>query len=132
MRILSFAVILVSASVASTAPLPADRLKEVPPAVERKFIGEWEGKGGCVGVLTLKADGTYERRHYGPGNATLEGTWAVRWNALPPTMILTCTSASADVFVGNKLEVKVIHLDEKVLNFQASDEGITQFKRIKK
>src|SRR5207237_963167 len=42
-------------------------------ALERKLVGEWKGEGSCLGDLTLRADGTFERRRYSPGNNTLAG-----------------------------------------------------------
>src|SRR5688572_13577915 len=75
----------------SAAPVPpATRAERDLAALERKLHGEWVGDGPCRGGLVLRADGTYERIHEGPGGVNSTGTWAVRWNALPPTLVLTC------------------------------------------
>ncbi len=67
----------------------ANKPEDGPVALERKLHGQWQG-GPCAGELTLRADGTFEREHYSPGNRKLSGTWAVRWDALPPALALTC------------------------------------------
>jgi hypothetical protein len=123
----------------------ADKAKDPPPALEKKLHGDWEADDmDCVGELTLRADGTFERRHYSPGNNTLTGTWEMRWNALPPTLVLTCkisyysgdvTKPAADD-IGKVAEVKVIQLDNEVLALQwvESKRAIRteRYKRIKK
>src|SRR5688572_25898464 len=68
----------------------ADKPREPLVALEKKLHGMWESGRDCVGDLTLRADGTFERLHYSPGNNKLTGTWELRWNALPPTLVLTC------------------------------------------
>jgi uncharacterized protein (TIGR03067 family) len=107
---------LVAALALISTAHPADKPKEAPPALERKLYGEWKG-GDCQGELTLKAEGTFRRRHYSPGNNTLTGTWAVRWDALPPTLVLTCTASDCQEFVG-KEEVKLLQLDDAALVYQ--------------
>jgi hypothetical protein len=42
----------------------------------------------------------------------MKGTWEVRWDALPPTLVLTCKSASAEDDVGKTIEVKIVELDD--------------------
>ena len=98
----------------------ADQPKQPPVALERKLLGEWEGPA-CGGELILRADGTFQRLHYSPGNNELTGTWEVRWNALPPTLVLTCKAADHASFVG-KEEVKLIQLDDEVLAYQSGDQ----------
>src|SRR5262245_8162256 len=58
-------VALLSAVIA--APAPPD---DARAAVEKKLVGEWVKGGACIGDITIRADGTFERRHYSPGNYT--------------------------------------------------------------
>jgi hypothetical protein len=95
---------------------PPDRRAEGPAALVRKLHGEWSS-GPCIGELTLRADGTFERQHYSPGDNTLTGTWEVRWDALPPTLILTCTASDYEGYIGRE-EVKLIRLDDEALVYQ--------------
>src|SRR6476659_5945434 len=93
------AVLLAASLVFITFAQTVDKPKETPVALERKLHGAWIAEGDCVGDLTLRADGTFERQHYSPGNNKLAGTWEVRWKALPPTLVLTCkTSDESDRF----------------------------------
>src|SRR4051812_47547828 len=98
-------------SFAVAFPVPADQ-KDTLNALEKKLVGEWMNGGACVGDITIRADGTYERRHFSPGNNTLAGTWKVKWDALPPTLVLTCEKSDGEGHVGKTQEVKVVRLDE--------------------
>jgi RNA polymerase sigma factor (sigma-70 family) len=125
--------------------VPYARVKAGPPppappakpgkdlaALEQKLHGEWKG-GPCNGELTMRADGTFERHHYSPGNNHLTGAWEVRWNALPPTLALTCKTSDRPDFVGRTLEVKLIHLDDQALVYQFPDQKTpTPYSRVKK
>jgi hypothetical protein len=103
-----------------------------PVALERKLHGTWKG-GACVGTLTLRPNGTFERRHYSPGGNTLTGTWAVRWDALPPTLTLTCKDADYAGYVGTTEEVKLVQLDDAALAWQREGaEQPVRFERPKK
>ena len=85
--------------------------------LERKVHGTWYG-GDCVGELDLKADGSFERRGYSPGNNTLTGTWEIRWNALPPTLKLTCKASNSADHVGQVVETEVVRLDDANLGLR--------------
>src|SRR5436190_18472513 len=61
-------------------------------ALEKKLLGTWHGPA-CGGDYTFKAEGTFELKHFTPGNNTLTGTWSIRWDALPPTLLLTNQSS---------------------------------------
>ena len=113
------AVFLAASLVVISAAQTADKPKEAPVALERKLHGEWKG-GPCQGDWTFASDGTYEVQHYSPGNNRLTGTWEVRWNALPPTLVLTCKTSDAPdrIKVGEKTEVKLIQLDDNALAYQ--------------
>ena len=107
-------------------------------ALEKKLHGAWEADGlDCVGDLTLRADGTFERQHYSPGNNKLTGTWEVRWNALPPTLVLTCKTSNDPDFVGKTSEVKLTQLDDETLAYEFPGGpnpgvGMHRYKRVKK
>jgi hypothetical protein len=114
-----FAVSLVPA----TAAPPAGKAEAGPIALERKMWGTWHG-GACAGDLSLKPNGKFERQHYGPANHTLSGTWAVRWDALPPTLVLICTDAQ---WAG-----EIVQLDDAVLAYlHAGSEEPTRYERVK-
>jgi len=132
-------VFLFVAIVFITSAQAADQPKEALVALERKLHGEWKG-GPCQGDWTFAPDGTYELQHYSPGNNKLAGTWEVRWDALPPTLIFTCTTSDAPdrIKVGEKTEVKLTQLDDDSLAYQYLSQyqhpgGHTdRFKRVKK
>jgi uncharacterized protein (TIGR03067 family) len=113
------AVLLAASLVFFTSGQIADKPKEAPVTLERKLHGGWKG-GSCQGDWTFEADGAFELQRYSPGNNRFTGTWEVRWNALPPTLVLTCkTSDDPDHFaVGKASEVKLLQLDDDALALQ--------------
>jgi hypothetical protein len=111
---------------------PASQTEGKPVALERKLWGTWRG-GPCGGDLTFKSNGVFERRHYGPANQSLSGTWVVQWNALPPTLVLTCTDADWAGLIGTKQELKIVQLDDAALAYlYAGSVDPTHYKRVKK
>jgi hypothetical protein len=104
----------------AAAPARADdKPGESLTALERKLHAEWVGRGPCDGRLTLRADGTYERRLYGPSGINSAGTWKVRWDALPPTLVLVCkTSDGPGEDVGRTYEPKLLQLDDAALVYK--------------
>ena len=92
-------------------------------ALEQKMIGEWMGRGGCDGRLMFRADGTYKLTEYGPAAADTGGIWKVRWDALPPTLVLTCKTSENPEEVGKILEVKLIKLDDKSLAIKYANQN---------
>jgi uncharacterized protein (TIGR03067 family) len=116
------AVFLAASLVFLPSAQTADKPKEASVALEWKLLGGWQG-GACVGELTLRADGTFERQHYSPGNHELTGTWRVRWNALPPTLVLTCKASDYAGYVGKTEEVHLMQLNEEALAYQYRGEG---------
>lgn len=133
----SFAFVM-SAQFARTAGKP----KEPPVALEKKLHGAWETDDmDCVGELTLRADGTFERQHFSPGSNKLTGTWEVRWDALPPTLVMSCNASNDADFVGRTWEFKVTRLDDENLAYQfpgyqppgePPNPGMHRYKRVKK
>ncbi len=111
----------------------AEKPESDPAALERKLHGAWKGDGPCDGGLTLRADGTYERKLHGPGGNNSAGTWEVRWDALPPTLVLTAKTSDDPVYVGQE-EVKLIQLDDQALAFKYLSGQTTsvRYSRVKK
>ena len=85
--------------------------------LERKLLGTWKRQTPCAGDFLFRADGTYELAKYGPGGVDRAGVWKVRWGALPPTLVLTCTTSTSEwpSEVGQITEVKLLRLDDEGL-----------------
>ena len=111
---------LCAAALVVTSAHAADKPKE-EVALQQKLHGVWKGPA-CGGDWTYKADGTFEVVHYSPGNNTLSGTWEVRWNALPLTLVRTCKASDDPDLVGKTWEVKLIELDDEALAYQYPDQ----------
>ncbi len=108
-----------------------DKPAEAIPQLQRKLHGEWKGSGPCGGRLTLRADGTYERRHFSPGDNKISGTWTVRWDALPPTLVLACKESDDPDLASKRTEVKLIQLDAEALVYQYPGAPPAHFNRVK-
>jgi hypothetical protein len=89
--------------------------------LERKLIGDWDGAGPCDGDLTIRADGTFVRTGHGPDGQNSAGNWAVRWDALPPTLVLTCQASDDPEDVGKVTEVKLVELNDDALAYTHPD-----------
>ncbi|MBA4017438.1 MAG: hypothetical protein C0483_09720 [Pirellula sp.] len=100
-------------------------------AIEKLLADDWTG-GPCLGTLTFRGDGTFERQHYRPGNNALRGTWKLRWDALPPTLVMHCTKSDDPDRVGQTSEVKLVQLDDESLAYQNPGSSPTVYKRAKK
>ena len=109
-----------------------DKPGETPTALEQKLHGAWIGGGPCDGRITFQADGTYERRLHGPAGNNSSGAWKVRWDALPPTLVLTCKTSDDPAYAGKTLEVKLLQLDDADLVFQYQGQTPSRFTRNKK
>lgn len=98
------------------SPPPVGKAADTPTrdlaALEGKLHGDWRVEAACGGQITIRADGTYERRNYSPGRYTVTGTWQVRWDALPPTLVFTCKTSGDKDAVGKMDECKLVRLDE--------------------
>lgn len=86
--------------------------------LEKKLLGAWNGRIGCDGRFVFRSDGTYALTDYGPAGADTAGTWKIHWNALPPTLILTCRTSELDEEVGTKTEFKLIQLNDRKFAIQ--------------
>lgn len=112
---------------ALTAPPQSDTAEKSAGTrtIEKKLIGTWYGPD-CGGDYTFNADGTFDVKNFTPGNNTLTGTWSIRWDALPPTLVLTIKSSDFRKrdsqreeypFVGKDREQSLLQLNEKALVF---------------
>ena len=120
----------------SAAPDRAAQARQDLAALEAKLHGEWAGTGPCDGGLTFRADGTYERTHQGPAGTNSAGTWKVRWDALPPTLVLKCETSDDPADAGKVSEVRLVQLDDKSLTWSDANAHktptLTRFARPKK
>jgi len=105
-----------------TGVLPGRQPAEPPgngtAGLEAKLHGFWNGGRDCQGDVAFKADGTYSWIHFGPGSATVAGKWSMRWDALPPTLVMTSTASNDKDYIGVATEVKVLQLDGKTLVYE--------------
>jgi hypothetical protein len=113
---------------------PADaavRPKESAATMDRTLCGQWKG-GACQGTWTFRADGTFELKHYSPGNDTLSGTWGVRWTAVPPTLGVTISASSRTEQVDTKWQLRIVQLDDEALTYEHPGGPKVRFERVKK
>lgn len=108
----------------------AEATAEALVALETLLHGEWDGLGPCDGEIAFRADGTYDWRYIGPGGDSRAGTWDVRWDALPPTLVLTCETSDKG-HVGKPFEVKLVELNEEALVFGYSEKMRARYERPK-
>lgn len=54
----------------------------------------------------------------------------MRWDALPPTLVTTCETSDDKGNVGRSWEVKVLRLDEEVLEYQLAKENPVRYERV--
>jgi hypothetical protein len=108
-----------STSTVPASPPPADRAPALA-ALEHKLLGTWLGPA-CGGDYTFNADGTYAMHNFTPGQKTLTGTWFIRWDSLPPTLVVTCktsdftrTGGSEYQYLGKPLELRIVQLDDQL------------------
>jgi hypothetical protein len=93
-------------------------------ALEQKLLGTWHGPA-CIGTLTFNPDRSFERQHFTPGDNTVSGTWSLRWDALPPTLVLKCKTsnfkmkdASRADYAGTIEELKLVELSDEALAYR--------------
>jgi uncharacterized protein (TIGR03067 family) len=107
--------LILAASLLFITPVQSADQPKVPPApLERKLVGGWEG-GPCEGDWIYRPDGTFQASRYSPAGSRLAGTWAVRWDAVPPTLVRTCKTSDDPRLVGKTWDVKLVKLDDKTL-----------------
>jgi hypothetical protein len=118
----------------ATAGGTEEKPQESPIALERKLVGEWKGTAACQGDLVLNADHSLELRNHSPGNYRLKGKWAVRWDALPPTLVMSWTTTTEPDHrsEGKTWEVKLVQLNDKVLMYESPGPYRMLSERVKK
>jgi hypothetical protein len=135
----------------ATSAVPAQNVPASQPAgpakggeaaaLEQKLLGDWKGPA-CGGDYTFNADGTFELQNYTPGQNTLTGTWSLRWDALPPTLVLMCKTSDFKKkdptrpeyeHLGKALELKLLELDGDTLVYRSPKvKAETRFSRPEK
>jgi hypothetical protein len=110
-------------SVSASQPAAASKVGELP-ALEQKLRGAWHGPV-CIGTLTFNPDRSFERQHFAPGDNTVAGTWFLRWDALPPTLVLKCKTSdfkkkdpSRADYAGTIEELKLVELSDDALVYR--------------
>jgi hypothetical protein len=101
-------------------------------ALERIMLGAWRGQEGCSGRYLFNEDGTYELTGFGPVANETAGTWKVRWEALPPTLVLTCKASESDEDIGKETKVKLLQLDDASLTIEYDAKTVYHYARPKK
>lgn len=111
-----------------SAPVAGDKGAELA-ALEKKLLGAWQG-GPCEGNYTFNSDGTYEVDSFTPGGNTLTGIWFIRWDGLPPTLVVTCKTSDFKnhdptrdeyAYLGKPRELKLIQLTNDSFVYRYSD-----------
>jgi hypothetical protein len=101
-------------------------------ALEQKLLGSWQG-ADREGNYTFNPDGTFQLQRFTPGNNTLTGTWSLRWDALPPTLVVTCKTSDFKKndptgpeweYLGKPLELKLLELNSDVLVYRFPNEKL--------
>ena len=101
-------------------------------ALEQMLFGTWYGPD-CGGDYTFHADGTFHVRRFSPGNNNLTGSWAIRWDALPPTLLLTYKTSDVKTrspdwpeyeYLGKTREPKILELNGEILVYQFPGDDI--------
>src|SRR5207245_1303283 len=62
------------------------RGEPVPP--QKQILGLWRG-GPCEGDFDFRGNGTFDLTNFTPGRNHLTGTWSIRVDTVPPTLLLT-------------------------------------------
>ena len=122
------AVLLVGLAQAVLAEPPGKELA----VLEQKMLGAWKGQTGCDGKFLFRADGTYELTEYGPASDDSKGTWKVRGDSLPATLVLTCKTSNLAEVVGKTTEVKLIRLDDDALAIEDASQTVDHYARQRK
>jgi hypothetical protein len=128
----SVAVLFVGLIPLVLAEPPAKEPGKEIAALEQKLLGSWWGQEGCSGRYLFRKDGTYDLKGLGPTANETAGTWKVRWDALPPTLVLTCKMSESDEEIGKDTELKLQQLDDASLVLLYPDKMVYHYERPKK
>ena len=83
-------------------PHHGNRIPAQSTGVEKLLLGVWYGPASCQGDVTFREDGTYSWIDFGPGSTTVSGKWSMRWDALPPTLVMTPTASTDKDYLGGR------------------------------
>lgn len=84
-------------------------------AIERQLVGKWLGRGGCAGDIEFRADGSFTRTNNGQAGIRLDGTWVLKWDALPPTLVLAAVGNDGTDWTQT---LRLVRLDNKALAYR--------------
>ncbi|MCI0701846.1 MAG: hypothetical protein L0241_12250 [Planctomycetia bacterium] len=118
----------------SAAPVPPERLKAEKElaVVAEKLHGSWGG-GPCVGVITFRANRTYEWTGIGPAGERDEGGWGLIGDPAKPTLVMKCKTSDDPKRAGKTTEWKFAWLNEENVALVNTDKAaLTSFARVKK
>jgi hypothetical protein len=119
--------------VASVQAGPSERDREDNRvALGQKLLGAWKGQTACAGRFHFRPDGTYELAGHGPASSDSAGTWKLRGDVLPATLVLTCQNSDDPDEVGTTIELRLIQLDDKSLGVRYPNKTVNRFARVKK
>ena len=135
---LLIALLLQLAPAAPSAAPPTTKPTRDLAALEQKILGFWQGPA-CGGDYTFNPDGTFVMENFTPGQNTLTGTWSIRWDALPPTLLVTCKTSDFKKkapnwpeyeYLNKTQEFKLLELNDKSLSYRwGGEKDIIQFHR---
>jgi len=135
---LLIALLLPLATAAPSAATPTTKPTRDLAALEQKILGFWQGPA-CGGDYTFNPDGTFVMENFTPGQNRLTGTWSIRWDALPPTLLVTCKTSDFKKKVpdraeyeslGKSREFKLLELNDKSLTYRwGGEKDVIQFHR---
>jgi hypothetical protein len=128
MRITSLFAFLFLVGCIAAAPMPVKQGKDSTAALEQLLIGEWIGKPS-VGDIVFREDGTFAQKNYWPRESVFEGTWKVKWETLPPTLILTAKTSTDEKQIKRTIERQITRLDDQEFQFTADKEDAVSLKR---
>jgi hypothetical protein len=116
----------------SVAPVQPDRVGITGDlkALEEKLVGQWRGPA-CGGNYTFSKDSTFKLDSFTPGGNTLTGTWSIRWDELPPTLVLQIKTSDFTKdpnreefeYLDKDWELKLIELNDKALVYRLPGKG---------
>ena len=130
--VVAVAVLVVGLAQVVLAEPPAKMRGKELAALDQKIVGAWKGQSACSGCLIVRADGTYELTGYGPAACDSAGTWKLRRDAQPATLVLTCKTSEIAEEVGKATEVKVVKLTDTSLAFEYASQHVGHYTRVKK
>jgi hypothetical protein len=135
---LLIALLLPLAPAAPSAAPPTTKPTGDLAALEQKILGFWQGPA-CGGDYTFNPDGTFVMENFTPGQNTLTGTWFIRWDTLPPTLLVTCKTSDFKKkspnwpeyeYLNKTREFKLLELDDQSLTYRwGGEKDVIQFHR---